>query len=150
MKVYYAHCISLYDTPQEARDLLHLEMLGFDVINPNSQEVEQRCDNVRQAHKDYYYEGSGATTYPKVAGFAFDNAGGAVMELVFKPMISPAKIDGVVFRALPDGRIPAGVAQEIKWANERGLPIIELPTFAYDRVMSVELTRVYLHETGAR
>ena len=31
--VYYAHCIALYDTPQEIRDLNTLTSMGFDVID---------------------------------------------------------------------------------------------------------------------
>lgn len=36
--VYYAHPISLYNTPQEARDIATLEMMGFTVLNPNGAE----------------------------------------------------------------------------------------------------------------
>lgn len=36
MKVFYAHCKSIYNTPQEERDIAILQSLGFDVINPNS------------------------------------------------------------------------------------------------------------------
>jgi hypothetical protein len=35
MKIYYAHCLALYHTPQEARDIVILQLLGFDVENPN-------------------------------------------------------------------------------------------------------------------
>ena len=34
-KVYYAHAMSLYNTPQETRDVDTLRMLGFTVLNPN-------------------------------------------------------------------------------------------------------------------
>jgi len=34
-KVYYAHCASIYNTPQEKRDIELLQGLGFDVVNPN-------------------------------------------------------------------------------------------------------------------
>ena len=37
MKVYYAHSISLYGTPQEERDIALLEALGFEVCNPNTE-----------------------------------------------------------------------------------------------------------------
>ena len=36
MRIYYAHCTSLFDTPQEKRDILLLEGLGFEVYNPNN------------------------------------------------------------------------------------------------------------------
>lgn len=36
MKIYYAHPISIYNTPQERRDVAALEAMGFDIVNPNS------------------------------------------------------------------------------------------------------------------
>lgn len=36
MKIYYAHAINIYDTPQEERDLNLLNKLG-DVVNPNTE-----------------------------------------------------------------------------------------------------------------
>jgi hypothetical protein len=45
--VYYAHPMSLYNTKQEARDIVALEEMGFEVINPN-----------QPAH-DVGYQGSG-------------------------------------------------------------------------------------------
>lgn len=38
MKIYYAHCISIFNTPQEHRDIKLLEDLGFEVHNPNNQD----------------------------------------------------------------------------------------------------------------
>ena len=38
MKVYYAHCIAIYHTPQEDRDVATLSKLGFEVVNPNAPE----------------------------------------------------------------------------------------------------------------
>lgn len=35
MKIYYAHAVNLYGTPQEKRDIELLESLGFEVENPN-------------------------------------------------------------------------------------------------------------------
>lgn len=37
MKIYYAHCRAIYDTPQEQRDIDTLQRLGFEVENPNSE-----------------------------------------------------------------------------------------------------------------
>lgn len=34
--VYYAHPLSLYNTPQEDRDVATLQTLGFEVLNPNA------------------------------------------------------------------------------------------------------------------
>lgn len=41
MKVYYAHCLAIYNTPQEKRDVSLLESLGFEVVNPNSEECSE-------------------------------------------------------------------------------------------------------------
>jgi len=67
----------------------------------------------------------------------------------FKALVEAC--DCLCYRALPDGRIPAGVAKEVVWAVEKGLPVFELPHgFIDDRIMSVESTRGYLYEIGAR
>lgn len=36
--VYYAHCMALYDTAQEKRDVALLQRLGYRVLNPNGPE----------------------------------------------------------------------------------------------------------------
>lgn len=56
----------------------------------------------------------------------------------------------LVFRALPDGSIPAGVATEIAIANDMNIPIFELPSFHLRRILDVDETRQYLRETGQR
>jgi len=58
--------------------------------------------------------------------------------------------DILVFRALPDGRIPAGVYNEILTAMKMGKTIIELPSNMLSRGMSVENTREFLKEVGNR
>jgi hypothetical protein len=70
------------------------------------------------------------------------------MDKVFRPLAEGC--DLFVFRALPDGRIPAGVMQELMWARAVGRPILELPSGTLGRAMSVESTREYLHEVGQR
>lgn len=42
MKCYYAHCMSIYGTLQESRDINTLEALGFEVVNPNNPEYQER------------------------------------------------------------------------------------------------------------
>jgi hypothetical protein len=37
MKVYYAHCMAIYDTIQEERDIALLKKMGFEVDNPNTE-----------------------------------------------------------------------------------------------------------------
>jgi hypothetical protein len=38
---YYAHSLHLYETAQEARDILTIEQLGFKVVNPNAPEHQK-------------------------------------------------------------------------------------------------------------
>lgn len=55
----------------------------------------------------------------------------------------------LVFRVFPLGKIPAGIAEEIKIADRNNISIIELPCFT-NRFMSIEDTRSYLKECGFR
>jgi hypothetical protein len=48
--VYYAHCLHLYGTPQERRDVLTLEALGFKVVNPNDPGVDAECNAIRDEY----------------------------------------------------------------------------------------------------
>lgn len=116
MKVYYAHPISIYNSPQEQRDLTLLLGLSLEVLNPNSPEIEARY---------------------KAEGMA-----------LFEPLVKSC--GALAFRAFLDGSIPAGVAKEIQWAREAGLPVFELPTAIARRSMSVEATREAITNCGAR
>ncbi len=40
--VYYAHCLAIYNTPQELRDIFTLNSMGFQVVNPNSHKFQMR------------------------------------------------------------------------------------------------------------
>ncbi len=124
MKAYYAHCVALYDTTQERRDLRTMETLGWDVLNPNTAEHQRGCEAARAADPT-----SGGMNY-------------------FKPLVTGCDI--TVFRALPDGAIPAGVAKEIEWAREAGRTVIELPSGLSRRGLTVEQTREYIREVGTR
>ncbi len=57
--------------------------------------------------------------------------------------------DVIAFRGTPFGKITAGVAAEVKVAQEYGTFVIELPAFV-GRAMSVDQTREYLKEIGQR
>ena len=116
MKAYYAHCLAIYDTPQEKRDIATIERLGLTVVNPNSVEC------------DAGYERDGMKYFDRFA----------------------EECDVVIFRAIPDGGIPAGIAAEIASFQKRGKPVIELPSGILGRVMSVDETREYLREIGHR
>jgi hypothetical protein len=127
MKVYYAHCMAIYNTQQEVRDVALLSSMGFDVLNPNCPELSQ---TVRQMRAD----GKSSTN---------------IMDFFMK-IVASEDIDALVFRALPDGSLPAGVAKEIKVAEECGKPILELPSGNTRRTLSVQETREYLREIGQR
>ena len=51
----------------------------------------------------------------------------------------------VVFRALPNGKITAGVFQEIKVAKDNHIPVIKLPSLI-NRKLSVKQTRHIFNE----
>lgn len=41
-KIYFARLINLYKTPQDQRDIATLEALGFEVVNPDKEELSLR------------------------------------------------------------------------------------------------------------
>lgn len=49
MKCYYAHGVNLYGTPQEKRDIVTLEKLGFEVYNPNRPEIQEKYKDLKMA-----------------------------------------------------------------------------------------------------
>lgn len=121
MKVYYAHCMALYGTPQEQRDIELLEGLGYEVVNPSS---------------------------PSVVADLAELPSGALRMAYFERFAD--ECDLVAFRALPDLSITSGVAKELGWFQDRGKPILELPSGLRRRFMSLEATRDYLCEVGQR
>lgn len=141
--VYYAHCQSIYNTPQEQRDLELLKTLGFEVLNPNEKEHQEKAAAIKketmeqgaQLDKDRFVDARPA--------FWRDIASSKVMQY-FEGLVNVS--DFVAFRALPDGRIPAGIAKEISL----GKPCFELPSGIIKRIISVAETREYLQETGFR
>ena len=116
MRAYYAHARTIYDRPQEKRDLKTIEGLGLEPVNPN--------------HPD------------SQAGYDAEG-----MEY-FVRMVQ--ECDVLVFRAFPDGKIPAGVLAEIETADLAGMPVIELPTYPKARGLNVDDTRARLREGGLR
>lgn len=128
MKCYYAHFMGIYNTPQEKRDLETLSKLGFDIINPNTPEVQEEEVNS--------YDKSNVENYLKM----FDE--------VFGKRVRDCEV--FAFRGLPDGRIPGGVYKELGYAKEAGKIIIELPSNTLSRGMDGEQTREYLKEIGQR
>lgn len=66
----------------------------------------------------------------------------------FKPYVFDSGV--LIFRAFPDGSIGAGVAKEIAWAQEAGIPVVEIPRQISRRSLSVDHTRDMLAELGQR
>jgi hypothetical protein len=120
MNIYYAHCMDIYNTPQEERDIDLLESLGFMVVNPNVSLHQLRCTYSQYSNPMEYF-----------------------IELV-------SKCDALAFRAIPGLGIPAGVFKEITYAEEAGLPVIELPNSIEIRRLSIDATREYLMDSGTR
>lgn len=58
--------------------------------------------------------------------------------------------DGLAFRALPGGILPAGVAKEVEIAKNLNIPIFELPNFSLMRTLDLPQTRQYLTDVGQR
>lgn len=66
----------------------------------------------------------------------------------FKPLVEKADI--LFFRSFADGSIGAGVHQEIMWAQDAGIPVLELPTGLYRRQLNSTGTREMLALLGQR
>lgn len=130
-KVYYAHFMGLYNTPQEQRDVKLLEELGFDVINPNCEEVQNHVELWKKRCGDNY-----ESRYHEI----FDD--------VFYERIRRCQV--FAFRAMPDGRILGGVALELAEAIKHHKLIIELPSLMPSRAISKDDTIQYLKEIGQR
>lgn len=128
--VYYAHFMGIYNTPQELRDIEALENLGLLVINPNQKNISDEFLIKQEEYKDNH------------DGYlnAFDD--------VFLERVRGC--DVFAFKALPDGRIPGGIAMELNVAIVHGKTIIELPSGMNARMMGKEDTREYLREIGQR
>ena len=122
-RIYYAHCQAIYGSPQETRDLYELERLGFEVLNP----------------RDY-------GTLVEFMARLLPNAGNKMSW--FEALVDSC--DALAFRALPSGEIPAGIAREISRAKLNDIPVIELPSLALRKVLSVTESVAYLQEVGQR
>ena len=121
MIVYYAHCQAIYGTPQEDRDINLLQRMGHLVVNPANFD-QKRIQEVKDKTGD-------------VMSYFCDRV---------------LQCDALAFRALPDGRIPAGVGVEITAARVANMPVFELPSGVRSRTMNMPETREYLEEVGQR
>jgi hypothetical protein len=145
MRIYYAHCQAIYGTPQEDRDIETLNDLGFEVVNPNQPAARDACAIARKAIDEQ--NAAQKQMYGRL-GYVLLDTSHEIMVGIFKPLVRSCR--ALAFRALPDGRIPAGVVKEIQWARDYGYPVIELPSNVMRREMSIVETREYLTEIGQR
>lgn len=118
MKCYYARPITLYNTRIEIEDRKLIEKLGFEVADPN-------CEEIQQIFK----------TRGTPSG----------IEACFKMV---KECDVIAFRAFPDDKIGAGVVGEIKVAKNNDIPVFELPCDVFRRSLSIDETRSILRESG--
>lgn len=132
MKVYYAHFMGIYNTPQENRDIQTLKRLGLKVLNPNNKAMSEKFER----QKNFYME------------MDYDDAYVMAFTSTFLSAIDECHV--FAFRALPDGRIPGGVAMELRHAQETDKIIIELPCGTNARSLGRDATREYLRDLGQR
>ena len=123
LKAYYAHCLAIYGTAQEKRDVAAIEALGFVCVNPNSPDIAMEFNVYKMAHPSHYMD--------------------------FFQQFSE-ECDVIIFRALPDGTIPAGIDKEVSWFIALGKPVLELPSCMFRRTLTLDETRQYLSEVGQR
>lgn len=116
--VYYAHPMSSYGTQTEIGDMSTLQARFDTVINPNTPELQQAA---RQQKK----------------------AGRPAMQ----PFLDAVRnVDAVAYRPFPNGKIGAGIANEIIEGLVHGKVILQLPDltpgkFDMNDVLSIEETR---------
>ena len=117
--------MGIYDTPEEKRNIETLEALGLEVFNPNTPKVQKEVEDIK-----------GTVPYMKM------------FDVVFFKQLRICEV--FAFKALPDGRIPGGVAMELAEAKKCNKIIIELPSGIHSRSMDKDETREYLHDIGQR
>lgn len=121
-RCYYAHAMSIYNTTSEKTDVEMLEQMGFEVVNPNSEELIRGFEKYKKTHSPH-----------------------ETMEYFFN-IISTCDI--LAFTAVEDFKITSGVAKEIEEAICMDIPVIELPWITEERYMSLPQTYNYLKSRG--
>jgi len=113
VKIYYAHCKSVYGSQEELRDINLLKRLGFRVLNPSDPIYREGWRTKRMAYG---------------------------LDLL-------KQCQAIAFKQVPFHGISAGVLQELKWAKELNIPIIEIPykPIRKYKSMSIEETRDYIN-----
>ena len=129
LKVYYAHCVSLYGTKQEASDVKMLESMGFEVMNPGSKEFLADLEAARKNDR-------GLLESPFAGG---DRLRG-------RWQILANSCHGLAFRSYVDGTINADLHTQIREAINRGKFVFELPRQIDSRALTSAQTRAVLLE----
>lgn len=125
-KIYFAHSISDYNTKAEKRALEMLELLGFEVINPNNEAFEKKYKKLkkkvgfRKAFKETFLD-----VISNCDAVAF-------MPVIFKDRL----------------RITSGVVLEVEHALKWNKPVIQIPIVFKPRRMTKEETFEYLNEVS--
>ena len=124
-KAYYAHCMLSYGSTIEQEDIKLIKRLGFQVVNPNSQEIKDRFAKFKKQVPEKERE----------------------MEFFCRVV---SECDLVVFRSLPDGTIPSGVGAELTAAYDENIPVIEIAGMFLigKRMLDYPQTKQYLTEIG--
>ena len=122
LKCYYAHTMLSYGSTIEAQDIKTLEELGFEVVNPNTEEIKAGME-------EYVF-----------------NYGKADVMNYFDIIVKTC--DLIAFRSLPNGDILSGVASEINSAIFHNIPVIELPCSLEARMLLYPETKQFLIEVG--
>lgn len=157
MKIYYAHCMLIYNTPQELRDIEFLAKAGFEVFNPNQQIIQDEVINIKNcttcAKREDWMLHQYKDEYGYLSSITNKRYGQQDCMNFFGDLIKTC--DAFAFRPLPNGQIPSGVAFELEVALKKGLPIIELPSDYikkdYEkRTLNHGETIVWLSELGQR
>lgn len=106
-RVYFAHPISQYGTPLEARIIGELSVNGIEVVNPSSDEIKTDFEAYKAANPDNYMQ------------FFKDlcNTCNAIAFTTFEDSWSAESVPSV------GRRVGAGVWLEVNTFFERGLPV---------------------------
>lgn len=102
-KIYYAHPISMYGTPEEAAVVSVLEKVGYKVESPSNPEHVETLPKIR-------------------AQFASAAEGSAAVMRYFVEVCNGC--DAVAFSPFPDGSLGAGVVKEVRSFLDRNAPAI--------------------------
>lgn len=120
MKIYYAHPMSWYDTSAEKEDIVKLNRLGYEVLNPNQKKYSDMVNQMRRSNSD------------------------ADIMSIFTKLVKSC--DAIAYRPFKDDTIGAGVAREVLDALVMEKKIINLSTmkqelFHMNQILSIDDTR---------